>query len=96
MKRIFAILFMIAAMLGGWSALQPAVAAPDDVSVSGEVKTTTESLKPDVNVDVDDDDSAWYVNPWVIGGAIAAILVIALIAAASRGRDGGGTTIIKT
>ncbi|MGD9764058.1 MAG: hypothetical protein AB7V27_10120 [Candidatus Binatia bacterium] len=53
---------------------------------------------PDINVKIDRDGGGdrvvWFANPLVlVAGAVGVVLVIALIAMASRGN--GGTTIVR-
>ena len=48
----------------------------------------------EVELDVDvDDGSAWYTDPvWILIGIAALVVIVALIAMASRG---GGTTVVR-
>jgi hypothetical protein len=56
------------------------------------VTSTVQDAKIDVNIN-ENKGGAWYTNPvWVAIGIIALVLVIALIAMASRGRD---TTVVR-
>lgn len=46
--------------------------------------------KIDVNISTNDGGTVWYKNPIIIGGAVLALVLIAVLA----GR--GGTTVVKT
>lgn len=51
---------------------------------------------PDVKVDVDldDDRTVWYADPfWIVIGVAVIGLIVVLVALSSRG--GGGTTVIR-
>jgi len=61
---------------------------PKDDDTGAVAKVTGE-----VDVDVADNDAAWYVSPtWIVIGVLAVGVLVAIIVAASRG---GGTTVIK-
>lgn len=61
-------------------------------SVTASTISTVQDAKIDISVN-EDKGGAWYTNSvWIAIGIIALVLVIALIAMASRGRD---TTVVK-
>jgi hypothetical protein len=64
--------------------------APMSISAAQDV------TKPDVKVDVDlsDDRTVWYADPfWIVIGVAVIGLFVVLVAISSRG--GGGTTVIR-
>ncbi len=67
--------------------------APEEAQDTGE--TVVEAVKPDGDVDVDTRANAWYRNPWIIGGIVLAVILIAVIIGAVARSGGGGTTIVK-
>jgi hypothetical protein len=75
-------------------------ATADDVVL---LQTQPEAAQPSagggrsVDVDVDRNGRAWYLNPLWIGIAVVALLLIVVIASLARASGGGGgTTIVKT
>lgn len=49
-----------------------------------------------IDVDLDDDGTVWYTDPfWIVIGVAAVIVIVALVAMASRGGSGGGTTVVR-
>ena len=53
---------------------------------------------PPVKVDITTTESTttWYTDPlWITIGALAFLLFIVLIVMASRGREGGTTTVVR-
>ena len=62
------------------------------IAIPAVVASTVQDAKIEVVIN-DNKGGAWYTNPvWIAIGIIALVLVIALIAMASRGRD---TTVVK-
>jgi hypothetical protein len=62
------------------------------IAIPVVVVSTVQDAKIEVDIN-DNKGGAWYTNPvWIAIGIIALVLVIALIAMASRGRD---TTVVK-
>jgi hypothetical protein len=49
-----------------------------------------------VDVDLNNDRTVWYADPfWVVIGVAAVIVIVALVAMAARGSGSGGTTVIR-
>jgi hypothetical protein len=88
MRFVIACLFALGLLASGGVELPFASEAGAVVALAQELP----SGELDVNIDTDG-GAAWWGNPvWIAIGIIALILVIAVVATASRG---GGTTIIK-
>jgi len=79
-----------AAPLPTTAAIASLHAAP--ITTAAVVVSAVQDAKIDVNIN-ENKGGAWYTNPvWIAIGVIALVLIIALIAMASRGRD---TTVVK-
>ena len=49
----------------------------------------------DVNVDLDNDGTVWYTDPfWIAVGVIALVVIVLLVALAGRG-GGSSTTVVR-
>jgi hypothetical protein len=49
-----------------------------------------------IEVTTTDTHTVWYTNPvWLAIGGLAALVIIALIVMAARGRDGSNTTVVR-
>jgi hypothetical protein len=53
------------------------------------------AVKPEIDIDVTTHHRAWYENPWIIGGLVLAVVLIALIVGAVARSGGSGTTVIR-
>jgi hypothetical protein len=63
------------------------------VEVIDNAATVVFAQQPSVpDVDVTVNEGAWWSSGWVIGGAVAFVVLILIVALAGRG---GGTTVIK-
>lgn len=89
MRFVIALLAVLGVVLIG-SAAVPAVAMADSAYALAADAPTGQL---DVNVDVDEGGGAWWADPiWIAVGVIGLVLLIVIIAMATRG---GGTTVIK-
>jgi hypothetical protein len=91
MRFVLACVIALGFMVGSAGVIEPAAMA-----ASGYAVTVDQQQPPSGQIDVDirtDGGSDWWLSPFWIGiGVVALIVVIAVIAMASRG---GGTTVIK-
>jgi hypothetical protein len=86
MRFVVAFLALVAVMCLGPIAIPLLAAAQGQPAPSGK-------LDVDINVGHSGGSAAWWTNPiWIAIGAIALVLIVVIIAMASRG---SGTTVIK-
>ena len=91
--RMAALLFVLTLGLTGVPALAAdAIAAPQ--AAASQPASAQATPQADVDIDVNrEGGGAWYTSPtWIAIGVIALVLLVVIIAMASRG---SGTTIVR-
>ena len=92
--RLAALLFVLVLGLAAAPPLAiDAAAAPQQAAASQQPAAAQSPAQADIDVDINRGGGAWYTSPtWIAIGVIALVLLVVIIAMASRG---SGTTIVR-